>query len=63
MKITNLNLLPDGGYKLKRAIIKEESAFADVRAQLNNVLKKMEDYPGLTMSIRIFNQLNYTYIL
>ncbi|KAL4088915.1 hypothetical protein QTP88_023996 [Uroleucon formosanum] len=45
MKITNLNLLPDGGYKLKRAIIKEESAFTDTRTQLNNVLKKMEDYP------------------
>ncbi|CAI6363749.1 unnamed protein product [Macrosiphum euphorbiae] len=45
MKITNLNLLPDGGYKLKRAIIKEESAFADTRTQLNNVLKKMEDGP------------------
>jgi len=49
MKITNLNLLPDGGYKLKRAIAKEESAFIDTRKQLNNVLKKMEDYPGLTV--------------
>jgi len=58
MKITNLNLLPDGGYKLKRAIIKEESAFTDIRTQLNNVLKKMEDYPGLTMSIRLLNKLN-----
>jgi len=58
MKITNLNLLPDGGYKLKRAIIKEESAFTDTRTQLNNVLKKMEDCPGLTMSIRFLNKLN-----
>jgi len=58
MKITNLNLLPDGGYKLKRAIIKEESAFTDIRTQLNNVLKKMEDYPGLPMSIRLLNKLN-----
>ncbi|XP_060839686.1 transcription termination factor 2 [Rhopalosiphum padi] len=45
MKITNLNLLPDGGYKLKKAIIKEESALKDTRIQLNNVLKKLEDYP------------------
>jgi len=51
MKITNLNLLPDGGYKLKRAIVKEESALIDTRTQLNNVLKKLEGYPGLTMSI------------
>jgi len=51
MKMANLNLLPDGGYKLKRAIIKEESALIDTRTQLNNVLKKLEGYPGLTMSI------------
>lgn len=51
MKITNLNLLPDGGYKLKRAIIKEESALRDTTTQFNNVLKKLEGYPGLTMSI------------
>jgi len=51
MKITNLNLLPDGGYKLKRAIIKEESALKDTTTQFNNVLKKLEGYPGLTMSI------------
>jgi len=58
MKITNLNLLPDGGYKLKKAIVKEESAFTDTRIQLNNVLKKMEAYPGLTISIRLLNKLN-----
>ncbi|XP_050057902.1 transcription termination factor 2-like isoform X2 [Aphis gossypii] len=45
MKITNLNLLPDGGYKLKRAIIKEESALRDTTTQFNNVLKKLEDEP------------------
>jgi len=56
MKITNLNLLPDGGYKLKKAIIKEESALKDTRIQLNNVLKKLEDYPGLALSI-LFSQL------
>jgi len=58
MKITNLNLLPDGGYKLKRAIAKEESAFTDTRIQLNNVLKKMENYPGFTISTCLLNQLN-----
>lgn len=45
MKMTNLNLLPDGGYKLKRAIVKEESALIDTRTQFNNVLKKLEGYP------------------
>jgi len=53
MQITNLNKLPDGGYKLKRAITKEENAFMDTRKQLNNVLKKMEDYPGLTVLTKI----------
>lgn len=55
MKNTNLNLLPDGGYKLKKAIIKEESALTDTRLQLKNVLQKLEGYPGLTMFI-LFQQ-------
>jgi len=60
MKITNLNLLPDGGYKLKRAIVKEERAFTDTKIQLNNVLKKLKDYPGLTIFL-FLNQVILIY--
>lgn len=47
MKMTNLHLLPDGGLKLKRAIIKEESALKDNEMQLKNILYKLKEFPGL----------------
>lgn len=46
MKVTNLNLLPDGGLKLKLAIKREENALKDTTTQLKNVLEKLNKFPG-----------------
>jgi len=49
MKITNLNLLPDGGLKLKKVILKEEGVLEDTKMQLKNVLTKLKDFPGIQL--------------
>lgn len=51
MGITNLHKLPDGGLKLKSAILKEESALKDTMLQLNNVIKKLKEFPGIKLSL------------
>lgn len=51
MKITNLNLLPDGGIKLKKAILKEDNALKDANTQLKNVISKLEYFEGLYIYI------------
>jgi len=47
MKMTNLHLLPDGGLKLKKAILKEERSLIDTEMQLKNVLDKIKHFPGI----------------
>ncbi|XP_050421158.1 transcription termination factor 2-like [Adelges cooleyi] len=42
MEITNIKLLPDGGLKLKTAIIKEENKLKDTKEQFENVLKQLK---------------------
>lgn len=47
LKITNLHLLPDGGLKLKKAILREEIALKDTKIQLQNILTKLKQFPGI----------------
>lgn len=46
MKITNLHLLPDGGFKLKNAISKQENELKDTKMQLKMVIAKLNEFGG-----------------
>lgn len=43
----NLKLLPDGGLKLKQAILKNERDLKDTEKQLVNVLEKLKEFKGV----------------
>lgn len=47
MQNTNLDLLPDGGFKLKQAIKREEDALKNTVIQLQNVAEKLKQFPGI----------------
>lgn len=51
LKITNLHLLPDGGLKLKKAILKEENALKDTKIQHKNILAKLKQFPGMKIHV------------
>ncbi|XP_050544348.1 transcription termination factor 2-like isoform X2 [Daktulosphaira vitifoliae] len=50
MDNANLNLLPDGGLRLKNAIVKEENQLKYTRMQLENVLLLLKDYADSPIS-------------
>lgn len=54
MKSLNSKLLPDGGLKLKNSILNEENSLKEYKMQLNNVLKKLKEFPGSNSLILIY---------
>lgn len=54
MKSINLKLLPDGGLKIKKAILTEENRLKESKMQLNNVLRKLKKFSGNNSLLLIY---------